>query len=178
MPTDGVSNLADGVHEPAHGFEVAPTSADPDVWAPWLGRLLDRQFALYQRLEVLSRDQSAMIVCGDTESLLKILGRRQEVIDEIESLNAHAEPVLGRWEELSASLPERYRAEFRRKTEAIDHAVAAIAERDEADRLAMERERNAIADELSASTSARVAIRAYGAGGGAIGGASFQDRRG
>lgn len=142
--------------------------ADADQWAPRLGRILERQRELYERLDSLSREQSGHIERGDTDGLLGLLGQRQTVIDEISRLNDEVAPFAKDWEALSAGLSEGQRADLRRKFDVVAGLVQAITSRDDADRRLLEERRGRMGDELSAMSKARSAMNAYTRGGGRV----------
>lgn len=154
-----------------------PIEAGAVACAEWLAGLLDRQLDLFGRLDRLSLEQSASVAEGNADALLSILGRRDVVIQEISELSERVGPIRSAWPDLSAVVPERYRRELRARMDAIEAAVRAINERDDADRKAMERERGAIVEELSAIGRARGAMNAYSASSGAAS-PRFQDRKG
>ena len=68
----------------------AETASYPDV--PTLIELLKRQQALYQQLQQMGEQQSALVAEGQTEPLIALLGRRQILIDQIAALNRSLEP--------------------------------------------------------------------------------------
>ena len=141
---------------------IAPSLADgPRAAATWLTRVLDRQLELFASLDTLSRQQSQCVVNGDTDSLLAILARRDVIIHAIVSLSERIAPINAAWPDLAAVVPEQQRAELRRRIDAIDAAVRDIAQRDDADRSALEQARGTIADELVSIGRVRGAVNAY-----------------
>ena len=153
---------------------------EPSEWAPALERLLGDQLGLYERLNDLSQEQSRAVESGQSDALLSILGRRDGVLRDIQSLNAELQPFTQRWDALSAQLDERRRSALRLQLDALDGLVRVIAERDESDRVKLEERRGAVARELGKVSSGRAAAAAYGrpAGGGHAVSARFQDREG
>ncbi len=163
-----------------------PSPESPaQVWSPWLLGLLQQQLDQYQELERLSREQSVLVASGRTDDLISLLGRRQDILDRLSELGASAAPFRDRWATLVDRLSAAERERFRAVIEGIDAVVAEVNRRDEADRLALERERTAIADEMAGVTHTRGAVAAYAAGHAAAAygsagasGPRFQDRRG
>jgi hypothetical protein len=154
-----------------------PVAAGAVACAEWLTRVLDRQLALFARLDELSREQSSSVSSGDADTLLSILARRENVIRDIAELSERVSPVRSTWPDLSSVVPEAQRRELRTRMDAIDRAVRVINERDEADRRVMERERGAIAEELSSMGRVRGAVSAYSSPQG-VNSPRYQDRTG
>ncbi|MCB9842923.1 MAG: flagellar export chaperone FlgN [Phycisphaeraceae bacterium] len=150
---------------------------NPRTWVPRISRLLDRQLGLYARLDELSKSQTAHIERDETDELLAVLSRRQSVIEDITKVNEELGPFRDRWQSLSGALDEREKGELRSRLEALESLVDAIAQRDDADRRALESRRQRVGTELSGLTRGRGAMNAYqkdsrGAG------PKYQDRRG
>jgi hypothetical protein len=138
----------------------APAS-DPDIWAPRLGRLLDRQRDLYEHLAGLAEEQSACIESDRTDGLLDVLARRQVVIEEISRINEDVAPFVRTWATLVVSLPERHRSALRTRFDAVARLVDRIAARDEADRAALERRRESVGLDIQSISRSRGAVTAY-----------------
>lgn len=150
-----------------------------DPAARRLAGIIDEEHSLCVELDSLSQAQSAMVEGGDTDGVLEVLGRRQQIIDRIVVLNTELSPLRERRDELLATLPAGERQRVRDRVNEIADTVERVRARDEQDRQAMERRRTGIAGELSGLTRARGAIAAYSAPGTAdSNGARFQDRRG
>lgn len=126
-----------------------------------LGRVLDQQTELYQRLDALAQQQSTHIENGEAEQLIGVLAQRQIVIDEIARLNEELRPVQESWSASSANLSESDREQIRRRTEALGELIHSIGKRDEADRARLERHRDAVRGELRNSNQAKSAAAAY-----------------
>ncbi|HRQ72119.1 MAG TPA: flagellar export chaperone FlgN, partial [Phycisphaerales bacterium] len=92
---------------------------------------LDRQLALFRRLDTLSRRQRDVVNAGDTDQLLGVLGERQEVIEQLERLGEQLRPVRRGWDSMLERLPTNRRAEVRERLDALAELAAALASRDE-----------------------------------------------
>lgn len=152
--------------------------ADPDVWAPRLARLLERQRALYEDLDALSRTQGPLIASEQTDALLEVLARRQGLVDQLTLVNQDIAPFSSDWARLSASLSDHHRATIRERFEAVAALASAITARDEEHRRALEARRADIGAELAGLSRARGAVAAYGSGRSAGAAPRFQDREG
>lgn len=142
--------------------DPALLAGDPNLWAPRLGRILDRQRDLYASLEGLARTQSERIEADDSDGLLDVLSRRQAVVDQVVLLNDELTPFAKRWEELAPRLPAAHRDSLRRKFDEVSRLVQSIQHRDEADRRALEARRDAVGSELEGLARVRGAAAAYG----------------
>jgi hypothetical protein len=128
---------------------------------------------LYVRLEALSREQAGLIAALDTDGLLGLLGRRQRLVERIGSVAAELEPYRRRWGAVVGSLGEPVRGQVQGAVEELSALAAAVAERDEQDRRALEAQRRAARGELGELARGRSALAAYAAEGR---GARMQDR--
>ncbi len=168
------------------GMEGSSAGADrhgsAEVWAPRLARVLDRQREVYERLESLSLSQAGLIQADETDRLLDVLGERQRLIEQLGALNEELAPFTERWGELAPRLSEPMREELRRRFDDVSRLVGSIAERDEADRCALEARRGAVGRELEMVSRGRGALSAYARsqGGGPESGSNprYQDRHG
>jgi hypothetical protein len=154
-----------------------PTREDPRQWGARLVRLVERQHGLFTTLEGLSGRQSACIDGGDCEALLRVLGERQAVVDQILETGEEMAPLRARWEELIRELDEDVRTSLTGRVTALEDLSRRIAERDERDRLALETRRAALVDDMAGLVRSRHAVAAYG-GARPAPAAQFQDRKG
>ena len=152
--------------------------ADPEVWAPRLVRLLERQRALYADLDALSQTQGPLIASDQTDRLLEVLARRQGLIDELSTLNQEIAPFTGDWARLSGGLSDPHRLAIRERFEAVSALAASIASRDEEHRRALEARRAGIGSELAGLARARGAAAAYSGSASASPTPRYQDREG
>lgn len=123
--------------------------------------LLDRQLVAYQELEALARRQPDLIAADDGDGLLALLAERQVVIERLTELNHQLGPVRAVWHELTPALSEAQRTRCRQTLDEIAALAEAIADRDSADRSALERRRAEVASELSSLSAGRGAVAAY-----------------
>lgn len=149
---------------------------NPEVWAPRLARVLDRQREIYERLELLSLSQAALINEDQTDDLLAVLGQRQSLIEQLTALNDEMAPFAERWSELAPRLSEHHRSALRQRFDDVGRLVESITRRDEGDRRALEARRSSVGSELQSLTRSRGAVAAYSRA--QTPEARFQDRRG
>jgi hypothetical protein len=151
-----------------------PHSPEPGVPdSARVEELLDRQRLLLERLEALSLHQGELIDRDDSARLLDLLAQRQHLVDGIADLNAALEPHRARWPAVLSAMAEAERDRVNRKLDALSDLAGRLAERDEADRLRLERRRDAVSAELRNVTRGRGAVAAYALGAAR---AIFQDR--
>lgn len=176
---------------PGGAAKPAPASApgefdaihgNPEVWAPRLARVLDRQREIYERLELLSLSQARLISDDQTDDLLAVLGQRQSLIEQLTVLNDELTPFAERWSELAPRLSEELREGLRQRFDDVSRLVESITRRDEGDRRALEARRSSVGSELQSLTHSRGAVAAYARvqtpGGREAQAPRYQDRRG
>ncbi|MEO1007042.1 MAG: hypothetical protein AAFX79_00580 [Planctomycetota bacterium] len=124
---------------------------------------VERQADLYDRLAAFGPRQDALIATGDGEGLLRLLGERQEVVDELVRVHEGIADVREQWDRFVEGLPEDERAELARRLDelkAIAGRVDAQDSRSGADlRAASER----VSGEVGQLNRSRGAMRAYAA---------------
>ncbi len=138
-----------------------------------LVRLLDQQIDLYGTLDELSKRQHGIVESDDTDSLLRILSQRQDVINRIAELASELEPYRADWDANVNKLPNTERARIRGRLDDLAVMMEQISRRDEHDRDVIEQRRTAIGAELGGARRTGVALSAYG---GQAKGPRFQDR--
>ncbi len=149
---------------------------DPRQWGARLARLVERQHELFTTLDQLSARQTACIDGGDSDELLRVLGERQTIVDQIVQIGEEMAPLQARWEELIREVDAGVRASLSRRVADLQQMSQRIAEQDERDRLALETRRAALVDDMAGLVKSRHAVAAYG--GAAKSSPRFQDREG
>ncbi|MEO0484087.1 MAG: flagellar export chaperone FlgN [Planctomycetota bacterium] len=140
-----------------------------------LADLLDRQLGLYGQLDGLSQAQRGLIDDDEAEQLLDLLRQREFLVEQILRVNAELDPLLGHWERDRLTAGAATRTEIARRVESVQALAESVANRDDADRQALQRRRDAVADQLGSIGRGRGAVQAYGSGAPA---ARYQDREG
>jgi hypothetical protein len=144
-------------------------------WAAALIAGLETQRALADELAPLAERQGDLIRDGQSDALLGLLARRQEIIDrflgEAERLSAE----VGDARQLVARLPEEPRGRVRELIEQIDARLAHVLSLDERDQSAMQTARDETRRQLTSLDAGRTARQAYTQRQGA---SRFADRRG
>lgn len=148
----------------------------PDV--PELMDLLTRQRDHYLRLKGLSDQQTSFIDAGDTEQLLGILSQRQALVDALGQINGDLAPYRESWSEVSLLLPDDQRQDVHGLLDEVETLLADILAQDEAAGKRLAEAQKKIGGELTRTTRAGNAMRAYGSAPAARGDARFTDHRG
>lgn len=129
--------------------------------SPRVVALLERQLDLYQQLRLLSDQQRPLVEQGAAESLLAVLSQRQKLIQELAGLNEELDPYRQRWAEFWASLESGERQRVGGLVSRTQEILAAIMERDEADRRQLQEAKGRVAGEMGRINQAGAAIHAY-----------------
>lgn len=160
------------------GIDPAKLASEPDIWMPHLLAVLDRQLDLYGALDMLGAEQGKLIANGHTDALLTVLSKRQAVVEQLTLLNAQVEPFTAAWPTLVDRLPRAHRDAIAARLDGLGRLVETIRARDDADRRALEEQRNVVAKELNSAGQQRHAVAAYGKSAAASSTPRYQDREG
>ena len=124
---------------------------------------LDQQVACYRRLAKLAEVQHEYVQQSQTEELLDVLARRQEVLDQIAGFERTIAPAKQRWAAYLAGLDPARRgraegllAETRRLLEQITTA-------DRNDALVLQQRKLNLGREINQAQAARTVNRSYAA---------------
>lgn len=134
-----------------------------------LTELLLQQRDVYRRLLELSESQHAAVGCDEPESLLRVLGQRQQLIAQLTEINTLLEPYRSRWDELREGLSPAQRLEVSELVEQVQALLGQILQQDETDSRALQRRTEEVRQEAAAASTGRrvhnaYAAQSYGAG--------------
>jgi thiamine biosynthesis lipoprotein ApbE len=131
---------------------------------------LDEQVVCYQRLAKLAEQQHEHVQLSRTEDLLAVLEKRQEVLDQIGTLEATVGPIKRQWTAFVAGLdsPSRVRAEA--QLAETRRLLEEITTADRNDALVLQQRKLGIGKQLNQASAAKVvnrniAVAAYGSRG-------------
>lgn len=157
---------------PATTDRSAPVSVPVDaaagagagsVWTPERAlRALEEQRALCEKLDQLSLAQRTLIEGGRADALVELLTQRQVVIDRLDALSRHVEPLREGREGALSSLAAADRARVDELLEFVAASTERVRSRDDQDRAALERQRADVTRELVGMARSRGAMAAYG----------------
>jgi hypothetical protein len=90
--------------------------------------LLDKQLALYQKLNAMAGRQHALVSEEDPAALLALLAERQRLLDELAGLDTKIAPVRREWDRISPTLPvsarRRAKAAFQESRRLLEGIIA------------------------------------------------------
>jgi hypothetical protein len=135
---------------------------EPIEWAPRLEAILAEQRRVCGLLEQLSAQQGEQIRAGETGALLRVIGERQELVNQLSRLNAELEPYRREWDWCMGRLATDERERMEHAVRELGGQVDRIWARDEADKAELEQQRAAVSSELTGISRGRVAMSAYG----------------
>jgi len=133
------------------------TTADPIIFA------LDQQLACYRRLAKLAEVQHEFVQQNQTEQLLELLVRRQEVLDQIAAFERTIAPAKRQWADYVRNLAadERSRAEsLLAETRRLLEEITAA---DRNDALVLQQRKLNLGREITQAQSAKAVNRRYAA---------------
>lgn len=124
---------------------------------------LEQQVECYRRLAKLAEVQHEHVQQGQTESLLEVLGRRQEVLDRIGTLERVLSPVKRRWGEYAARLDTRSRARAEAMVGETRELLERITTADRNDALVLQQQKMDLGRQIGQASAARQVNRTYAA---------------
>jgi hypothetical protein len=136
---------------------------DPARWHPRLIRVLEEQRELAARLDRLSTQQSDLAAAGDAQAVLDMLAERRPLIERLSAINTTLAPFRAAADRALARLDTPQRENLSAIAAEITRLIDQVRLRDEADRTAVRRHRDRIADDLARLTRHRGAVAAYAA---------------
>lgn len=133
----------------------------PD-WAASLIDLLDHQRAVIVQLYALCRQQAPLVQEGDAQSLLLLLGQRQQLITRLSQANAMLEPYKRNWPRFWSELDEPTRRSVGRLVDEVQGMLDRIVEQDNQDRQSLARQCQEMSGGLQQISRGTAVNRAYG----------------
>ncbi len=130
-------------------------------WSGSLIELLERQRTLVGELSELARQQAGLTESGQTEALLQLLGRRQEIIDRFAVAQEDLGRLTGGLSERVRDLAEPQRRQIRSLIDEIGEAMADVLQRDEQDQEALRASRDRVRRDIATVDTSKQAHRAY-----------------
>lgn len=132
-------------------------TADPVIDA------LSEQVGCYRRLAKLAELQHEHVQQSETESLLEILARRQEVLDQVARLEQIIVSAKRRWGEYVGGLRSEQRAEAERLLAETRRLLEEITAADRNDALILQQRKLNLGKQISQAAAARQVNRNYAA---------------
>lgn len=156
---------------------MTATRLQPDVPADAdaAERLLDQQLERCRRLDELSIRQAALIAGGEFDTLQTLLTEREAVVAQLAQGHADIEQIRRDWERIIESTPADASERLQERIDDLAEIASRIAARDDADRKAIESQRDGVALKLADVSRSRGALAAYSRPGDDV--PAFQDHR-
>ena len=142
---------------------ASPSSVFPDraAWADTLINLLQQQCQLVDQIAVLAQHQRKIIEAGQNQSLLELLTRRQDLIDQLNQGQTELAPLTESLERYLAQLDSGKRDLIRERLNHLQKNLSEIMERDEQDQLALQQQREEMKQEMHTIDTTQRARKAY-----------------
>jgi hypothetical protein len=136
-----------------------PLSTDQDQVVTALGE----QLGCYRRLAKLAEMQHEHVQQGQTDQLLDVLVRRQEVLDRIAALEKYVAPARHRWREFVETLPADERGQAESSLSQARDLLEQITAADRNDALVLQQRKINLGRQISQAATARQVNRTYAA---------------
>jgi predicted nuclease with TOPRIM domain len=131
--------------------------------AKQLTELLIQQRDVYQKLGQFAASQAAAVQDDQSETLLRILSQRQQLITELTEINDRLEPFRSRWDELREQLSATERLRVADLVEEVQGLLGQILQRDEQDSDELRRRSDQVRNEAASTSMGRNLNAAYAA---------------
>ena len=138
-------------------------------------RLLDQQLERCRRLDELSIRQRALIARSDFDTLQTLLAEREAVVAQLAQGHASVDRIRQDWDQIIDSMPADASVRLQERIDELAEISSRIAARDDADRTAIESQRDRVALQLADVSRSRGALAAYSRPGDDV--PAFQDHR-
>jgi len=125
--------------------------------------VLAAQRDLYTQLDDLARQQTEYVATGQSAPLMSVLAARQRLVDQLSPLDQQLQPYKGRWQETLDGLAPETRGTVARLLQDVQHLLAQILARDDADKQSLIQQKTEIGTQIQGAVTGRQLNRAYGA---------------
>jgi len=123
--------------------------------------LLEEQRDAYELLLSLSKGQLGAFEEGGAGALMKVLARKQEVINRLSKTQRRLRPCTSRWEETVSALGEEERREVSGLVDETASIIAGVLRSEEEAESAVEASRDALSSRMRGVSDGLAAARAY-----------------
>ena len=124
---------------------------------------LESQVACYQKLAKLAELQHQYVQKGETDELLTVLQRRQEVLDQIASLEQIIAPAKRRWTEYLAELTPDQRVSAETLLAETRRLLEQITTADRNDTIVLQQRKLNLGKQINKTSAARAVNKTYAA---------------
>jgi len=123
--------------------------------------LLSQQRCLYGQLQELARKQTELVDGRDPEMLLKVLGARQRLIDQLTTIDRELAPVRAAWSEISGELSQGQQLEVQHLIDDVQKILGEILSHDEKDCERLSHQKQEVAGEIRGAMAGKRVHQAY-----------------
>lgn len=123
--------------------------------------LLERQIEVVGQFADLTAQQSSLVEQGQTEELLTLLSRRQQLISVLDGLSMDLEPFRSHWRQMWQGLGDKDQQRISQLVNRSEVLLGQIVDADDRDRGRLRSTQQQVADELSRVNKTGVVRRAY-----------------
>ena len=123
--------------------------------------LLVKQRDLYSKLKALAFMQRELVERSNPELLLKVLGNRQKIINQLTAIDSKLKPIREKWKVISEGFNDNERAEVNKLVDDVKRILEDIMTRDKQDTETLTEKKNQIANELKKVRTCKQMNNAY-----------------
>jgi len=123
--------------------------------------LLKCQHQYFLELQKLSEEQRALIKAQQSEELLRLLAKRQMIVNAIGQLHQQSAPYRQKWESVKDKLPEPIKQQISAMLGQVQQMLNRIIEQDQQDCQELSASKQQVATELNQTNRAQAANAYY-----------------
>lgn len=138
-------------------------------------QLLSKQRELYNKLKTLAYMQRELVEKSNPELLLKVLGSRQKIINQLVAVDSKLKPIRERWKAIAENFDEKERLEVNRLVDDVKVILEDIMSRDRQDAETLTAKKDLMATELKKVRTCKQMNNAYKTTVGGTGGSKYCD---
>ena len=124
---------------------------------------LEAERQWYESFAALSQRQMRIIEDGETAELLRVLARKQQVLEKIDQVEQTLAPLKGQWPTLRDELPAERRAGVERVIDQVRDVLAEVIELERQSERRLCQRKESTLQEIERSSRGQQAPNAYGA---------------
>jgi uncharacterized protein with von Willebrand factor type A (vWA) domain len=124
---------------------------------------LEEQVVCYKRLAKLAEQQHQFVQQGQTEALLEVLARRQEVLDQVARLEGTLSPAKKNWSGYLESLGGESRSKAEGLLAQTRQLLEQITAADRNDTLVLQQRKQSLGQKINQAQTAKSINRTYAA---------------
>ncbi len=140
---------------------ITPAPLQPPTASDVIALLREQKAAILQ-LQTLGREQRRLIETGESDGLLRLLQRRQRLIDSLRAIGDRIAPLREQLTPLADAAPPDQAQEMRHLLDHVQTMFAELIQTDDEDRRTLQASRDGVAQQLRETKSAGRAFAAYG----------------